>query len=351
MKNAVLTVFSGLLLTVAAGCSVATPSGPIRPAVPPLRKAEAAKIKARCAAIKKAIAPLAVRGIGLYPRAFNSGYSPESICKFIKSAGFNRIYFHISSETELDDRMKEFLAAAKKSGIPVMITVRQRDFYARHRGNRLLRNIRDEYPGLDGAVRHILQFNSTLPEECGKICGITVIMEPHRSTSENSVPGQRYAWSEKTFGPGLDNDLLMADTIETCRRLDTGSLPLTIAFPDFYHDLVKAGKLTCGKVDDFRNCRKPAPEILIMSSGNKPGQVVSGIREEISSVRSRSSILLGIELAGHVSISGDKLRRRDWRDLTRAVKYIVDYYKKYPEFRGVVISPLAVFEYLIMEQD
>ena len=64
-----------LFLAVAAGC-VSTPPAPIRPGVPPLRRAEKQLIDSRMRKLKSILAALPVRGIGLHPRAFDTGYAP-----------------------------------------------------------------------------------------------------------------------------------------------------------------------------------------------------------------------------------------------------------------------------------
>ena len=62
-------------------------------------------------------------------------------------------------------------------------------------------------------------------------------------------------------------------------------------------------------------------------------------------------VVLEIELAGHTSSSAGKLRRRDWRDLEKILGYVIREHQKYPAFRGIMLAPLPIFKYLIMEQD
>ena len=344
-----VTVFA--LLTAVAGCGVSTPPAAIRPAAPPLRRATEKQIKDRCAQLKALLAPLSVRGIGLHYRAFELGYAPEEICSFLSAAGFNRVYFHISSETELDERLTAFLAAAEKAGFKTEIILRHSQFHPRARGNKMLRSLRPSYPEVPEILRRVVEYNEKLPAEAGRLDGVTVWVEPQLYTATHPGTKQLFAWNEKAFGPGLDNDLLVRAALDMLRKLDPGDLPLTIAVPDFYQELAAQGKITKGTVLDFMATRPKTPDIMLMSTANKPSQIVDGTISELAATGREHRVLLGIELAGHVADTGARLRRRDWNDFTRIMTYVVREHRKHPEFRGLFLTPLVVLEFLITEQN
>ena len=328
-----------------------TPESPVVPAIQPLRRADRQQISRRCAAVKRVLAPLKVRGIGLYPRAFGAEYSPEQLCRFIADCGFNRIYFYITSESELDDRLTAFLAAAGKHRIGTEIVLRQSYFYARSRGNLLLRECFTFYPRIPEAVQLVARYNRNLPPEVRKIEGVTLVAEPHKFTANHAGVGEIYAWRDTAFGAGGDNDMLMRGIFEQLAEVDPGNMRLTVAFPDFYHDLAAAQKVTKGTTADFMKSGKNVSGVMLLASAGKPSSIVAGSAAEFAASNASQQILLGIELAEHASLNGDKLRRRDWSDLTRILGYVIREHRKYPAFRGVVISPLAVFEYLMMEKN
>lgn len=339
-------------LCLLAGCAVApAPAKVVSPAVVPMRKASAGEIRKRCAALKALLAPLAVREAGFSHRAFSAGFTPGKICRFVSSSGFNRIALQLSSVSELDKDFSAFLKAAGAEKLAVDVMLDQEDFRQYFTGRGLLRQ-----KSADSDLAEVLQkigaFNSDLPDDQTKISRIIVKIAPHRFVSDTrGSSGQIFAWSEKNAGPGLDNDMLMLRTLDMLRNLDVPGVEIAVAVPDFYHELVSEGKITRGKVSDFLTCRKDKVPVIIMSSGNKPGQVVSQSSNEFMSAGKNHELLLGIELAGHTSLSAGKLRRRDWRDLTRILDYVIREHKKYPAFRGVVLMPLPVLQYLIMEQD
>lgn len=339
-------------LCLLAGCAVVpAPAKVVSPAVVPMRKASAGEIKRRCAVLKALLAPLAVREAGFSHRAFSAGFTPEEICRFVSSSGFNRIALQLSSVSELDRDFSAFLKAAGAEKLAVDVMLDQEDFRRYFTGRGLWRQ-----KSADSDLAEVLQkigaFNSDLPDDQAKISRIIVKIAPHRFVSDTrGSSGQIFAWSEKNAGPGLDNDMLMLRTLEMLKNLDVPGIEIAVAVPDFYHELVLKGKITRGKVSDFLTCRKGKVPVIIMSSGNKPSQVVSQSSNEFMSAGKNHELLLGIELAGHTSRSSGKLRRRDWRDLTRILDYIIREHKKYPAFRGVVLMPLPVLQYLIMEQD
>ncbi|MBR7104207.1 MAG: hypothetical protein IKC65_04630 [Lentisphaeria bacterium] len=348
--RAVFRLTALLVLLGICGC-ISTPPEPIRPAVPPLRQATRKGVERRCAQLKKLLLPLKVRGIGLFHRAFELGYAPEEVCQFIRAAGFNRIYFHITSETELDGDLEKFLIAAEKVALPVEIVIRQGNFYPRSRGNYLLQQIRPRYPLLPEAVEHVVKYNQSLPPEAGKIDGITIVVEPHKFTAGHGGIGQIFAWDEKAYGPGRDNDMLVRETFDMLAALRPGDLPLTIAVPDFFQELAAEKKITKGTVLDFLSAHPSVSHLMILSTAHKPSDVVKGTLSELAVTEKNHKVLLGIELSAHASLTEQKLRRRDWKDLTRILSYVLGEHRKHAEFCGVMITPLAVLEHLILEQE
>lgn len=121
------------------------------------------------------------------------------------------------------------------------------------RGNWLLKLFVPGGTTLEKMLEHIREFEA---ESKGfRFSGITVIAEPHLFTMSNihRPKEQVYAWSESTYGPGLDNDMMMKLTLDKLEAFSTmlGGTPFTVAIPDFYQELAEDGKLTCGSVEDF----------------------------------------------------------------------------------------------------
>ena len=61
--------------------------------------------------------------------------------------------------------------------------------------------------------------------------------------------------------------------------------------------------------------------------------------------------MVGVNLAGHTSVDSGSLRRRDWNDLLRAMRYMLGRFEKHPQFEGFLLAPLASLEFVRMERD
>lgn len=342
-----------LLTALLTGCAAPQPVlPPVRPAAKPVRRASNAAVRQKYSRLKALLAPLKIRGAGISWRAFAGGYTPEEVCRFISNCGFNRVYIHVSSSAELDHSMTAFLQEVKAGKMTAEIVLRQSDFRPQYQRNSLIRYSRKKADGIPQMVQKIIEFNRSLPETAAKISGVVFVAEPHKFTGDpQGTTGQFFAWSEKTYGPGLDNDMLMKQTFEQIKKLAAGNMRLTVAFPDFYHDLAEQGKLSCGRIGDFSALLPGTDEMILISTGSKPTAIVAGTRGEMSSIPAKKTLILSLEIAGHTASSSGKLRRRDWKDFSAILDYVIREHKKYPEFQGIMLSPLSVLNHLIMEHD
>ena len=197
-------------------------------------------------------------------------------------------------------------------------------------------------------LAHLREFEAD--HESFRFSGVTVLAEPHLFTSANPRRPKNlvFAWSDKTFGPGLDNDRIMRATLQKLSAFgaELGSTPFTVAMPDFYEELVQEGKLSCGSVADFSAA---APKIMIRNAGNKPTEAVEVVRNELNAAKP-GSLLVSITLAEHTSVTAGSLRRRNWADFIRSLDYAIGQWKQYPAFDGVVLGPFSRIETLHQEK-
>ena len=117
---------------------------------------------------------------------------------------------------------------------------------------------------------------------------------------------------------------------------------------DFYHELAEAGKLPLGRVTDF--CAISS-RVLLLDSGNKPTVAAQVVENELAVMPKGASALIGINLAGHTSVDSGALRRRDWNDLMRAMRYLLGRFERHSAFEGFVLAPFAALEFILMERD
>lgn len=333
-------------LLVLAGCS--TPPRQVMPGVIPPHTAENAVSTARIKQFRDLTANFKVRGIGVYPEAFRERYTPTEVAERIQSLGFNRAYCYISTETALDDHLTSVLRELGKRSIPAEIVVFQRDYYRKNHANQLLRPFLFQYPTLKKAVQKVIDFNNDLPEDVKKISGLTIIAGAHDFTTANveRSHGQLYAWAEDRYGIGRDNDMLIRQLFAELKAIAAFEAlpPLTIGIPDFYHDKAVNGELSCGKVADFAKFGK----VMVINNGNVATQLVKRAENELKSAK--QPLLIAINLNNHTAQKDGGLRRRDWNDFCRAVDYAGKKFTAYSGFDGVVVSPLALIEFLRQER-
>ena len=341
-----LTVLSALIFWC-AGCS--TPARQVTPGATPPMLAESAESSARFDRFRAITAGFKVRGIGMFPEAFENRYAPAEIIAVVKKYGFNRLYCYITTEKALNENMIQLLREAGNAMIPAEIVLFQRDYYRKVHTNQLLRPLAGGYPTLKDAVLKVIEFNRELPEDVRKIAGITVITGAHtyNNTNVERSRGQLYAWAEDRYGIGKDNDMLMKQMFSLLK--DIAALPelppLTVAAQDFYHENAVAGKLSCGTVRDFSKLGK----VMVINRGNVATQLVKQVENELK-YAGKQPLLIAIPLADHTSFTSGKLRRRDWNDFCRAIEYAGKQFKAYPACAGIVVSPLAVIEFLRQEK-
>jgi len=349
MRN-LLSVIVAVLI---AGCA-ATPMRRTVPVVKPLRLADRETVEKRIGEFRKLTEPLAVRGVLCYPRAVMESEIPlDLVFSNVKKLGFNRIQARISSEEELDGRLRIFLETARRFEIPVELALAQRDFFVRSRGNRLLRKLLPGTPDILDAVRRVAAFNESLPPEL-RLAGIVVFLEPNRFVigSSNLPPDFLFAWNEKAYGPGLDNDLIVHSMFEMIRKFPeaAGTLPISVAVPDFLHEKALSGDLTIGTIADF--CAvKGIRGVTVIDTGNRPSQLFSGISNELKAAPKGAKIVISVPVAGHSSVESGALRRRDWKDFTRSLGYLIRNAGCHAAFDGVVIGPLAHLQFILNEKD
>ena len=349
----ILTFSAVLLLTLLSGCGVPNPgkAAPVLrlpdPAVSPQVAAERARD------FRNATAKLPVRGTWLFPKVFEINFTPTQVVDMVKELGCNRLYCRITSETELNDFFQQLLIEAERNQLDCEIVVDLFSFYPRREGNRVISIFRPDSPDLAEMVERII-------EHIGKdrayatVDGITVVVNPHRFSNKNlDLPKNlNYMWSNDTFGPGLDNDQLMKMALKVLHDLPEfpANVQLTVAVPDFYNELAKEGKLSCGRFSDFVSCRPTPPRLMVIGYGNKPSELVKVIHDELATPGiPPGRVLVLTEMAPHTSVDAGRMRRRDWADFLRIITHVRQESEQHPAFGGLVVGPLGILKILQME--
>ncbi len=341
-----------LALLFAAGCASSVP--PVKVCSDPTP--EELRIAARSAELAELLRPLPIRSTMLKLPA--SPLAPEEATRMLRAlqaCGFNRLAVTVDrlsafEEPDEDDALLVLLNAAAECEVPVELVLRQKDFVRQFRGNAFLRLFRSETANLPEAARLAAKFIAD-QEEAVRPVGVTVVVEPHLFTAgaPGRPQGELFAWSEKSYGTGFDNDHLMATALgELSESVEALSpLPVTAGIADFYQEKAAAGELSCGSVEDFL---KITPRIVVYNSGNKPSELLKTVENELAAATEEDSVLVAVTIAPHTAITSGALRRRDWRDLTRAVNYAIEKWQACPAFGGMALGPFPLIELLLAEE-
>ncbi len=343
-------IAAGAVVFSLTGC-VSTPVTPQREAAAPVMRVDESVASGRKAALNEAIIDEPVRGVTVYPASWKN-HTADDVISRVKSYNFNRVYFVITSERELDDRLAELIQCADREGVAPYIFLRQRDYYPRHRGNLIVRHLRPEYPQIADMTRIIGEFAGKL-EENVKINGFTILLEPHRfNLLEQRKRGIHpcFVWKDDAFGIGKDNDMLVEKTFADAGVLSKSSIPFTPAIADFYHEWAEDGKLAKGRINDVSALAANAPEVILLMTGNKPTVSIAGVKNELKAAQANSVILL-FAVADHLSVSRERFRRRTFTDFVRAVKYGREKLSGYPAKAGIITGPLRALEYMCYEKE
>ncbi len=341
-----------LLLILAAGCAEMPLESSSLVTAPP--RVEPAVVEARAAALKELLAECPVRGVLIEPEHLTAGYiaEPGKLVRNAGAFGFNRLFLVLPDTAMLSaDWFPRLAAAAHERGMALELLLFQSDYVYHYRGNRIIRIFLSGGPTLPDAARKILAYNrSHRPEQ--RIDAVTVAIEPDSFTlaNQNRPKDLLFAWSDRTFGPGLDNDRIMAYTVDRvaeAARLFAGKVGFTVGTGDFYQELIESGKLTRGGIGELLEV---APRVLVRNTGNKPSEAVEVVQNELAVAGTPGSVLIGVNVAEHTAVESGALRRRDWNDLVRALAHAMDQWRLAPAFGGVVLGPFHLIETLQKEE-
>lgn len=303
-------------------------------------------LKARIEQFRDAVGDKCDSGTWLYPKNFETSFTAEELVAMLQDFGYTRIYCRITSEKELDEYFLALLVAAENAGIKTEIIIDLFSFYSRKGENTIWSNILPSSPNVTAMVQTIID-RFKHDSAYATLDGITIVVNPHRFTGKNlDFPKNvHFVWSESTYGIGLDNDEMMKISLNIIRNLPEmpAGLQLSIAIPDFYDTLVAEGKLSCGTIADFMKARNDNPKLIVICYGNVPTELKRDSEDELKLKEpSPRSVLLLVQLANHTSVRSGKIRRRDWNDFTKIIRFLREKAEKHTSFGGIISGPFGL---------
>ncbi|MDD3886703.1 MAG: hypothetical protein PHI35_07520 [Victivallaceae bacterium] len=309
----------------------------------------------RAAELRQALAVCPNRILVVRPGQLLPEYllKPEAIIEHAGKLGFNRINVMLGEDDDPDrEFMSRLFKAAHKADMKIGITIRQTDFVKRFRSTAVLRHFAKAGTSLPEIAENLADFIDSQPDD-EKISAVTVIIEPQafvKGRPENPKD-LLFVWSNGKSGKDSDNDQIVEYTMRNLRiaRDELAPTPLIIGVPDFLHDMVGAGLLKYGTVQDFLDISGATPGVALLSTGNKPSEVLDGVTAELNSTKDPGSLLVAVYLAEHSSVEKGALRKRNWADFIRAIDYAINEWQKNPAFGGVALGPFTSLESILKE--
>ena len=343
-KICVFTLFCVIFFV--SGCS--SPEI-VRRTLPP---EEQQRLDEKASLLAEKLKAFPVRAVTLESTRVRQEYAPDLVER-IGKMGFNRILLHLLKGEEYDEQLAAFTGFCTQAGIEVYGSFRQNEIVLRSHPNQIIRKFFADEETLSFAVAAVAGQNRGFPVE-QQLKGFSVAVAPHCFTAQIQERPYNcpYTWSEKRFGEGLDNECLIGYTLQELEKVDqaVAPLPLMVQIPDFYHDLVKAGKLKKGSMKDFSDFNGRSHELILLNSGNKPSELRERVEQELQDAPGNTPVIIAIDMAPHSAVTKGELRRRDWNDFVRAVGYGAGHYSSFRNFSGIVLGPWFRLEVILEEK-
>lgn len=276
----------------------------------------------------------------------------QALMSRLRALSVNHAYLAAESMEILMDRSERadltaMIQSMSKAGIACDIVLPQHLFLSRRAGSFLLRVWAAGESPLAEAVAAASSLKTFLPEDV-PAPGVTVWAALHRMTkdNENLPPGAIYRWNEADYGPGSDNDrimaLFLADLAAWQKLAASRGVRFSVAFPAFYHEKARQGGLTKGLVTDFLAV---ADTVLVIGYGAKPSEYLRSL-DGVLKDDAAGRIRCGMVLSGHMSESVGALRRRSWQDFFQILTVMHQRCEMRPGYGGMVLIPWQSVELL-----
>ena len=236
-----------------------------------------------------------------------------------------------AADSAFDRQLRALLSELAGRRVPVRFLLRQGSFY---------RDSGQQRPWVE-AAREVAGRIQTLPEP-ERPQGLLLALEPHRFTAltRNRPRSLLYAWGDKHYGPGLDNDQLLKLTLEDLVRVREllAPLPVIPILPSFYPEEQAKKRLSVGDpAVDYG-----APPLAVTAYGEKPSVMTASVSTLLARLQDTPrAVTVEVILARHTYETTISLRRRDWADLMAILTYALRDWERQPAYQGLLFNSYA----------
>lgn len=272
---------------------------------------------------------------------------PDQLAKRLAVLGITEVYVNYNGEFfsngSYQTALAQLLAALKNHNIKAGLAFKMSDAVWKRSANFIVRNfINPKHDMLGEITDRIKTFNRRYPET--PFTGVVFDMNVEDFSGHNlAVPGgQIYGWSDTTFGPGRDNDMLVKDgfaMLAEIRRALPG-INIGCLFSSELNYYAENGALSTGKAADFAAA---ADTLFIRINASASAEIVR-TAAALFAQGGEKQISLYLELAIHAENDRPALRRRSFLQFMTGLSAVDSGCGKYPEFRGLAFDSFAGLE-------
>lgn len=268
--------------------------------------------------------------------------------------GFSDIFLQSNWNDVRDEKrtfMENFVADALKHKLRVWMILETEPLHGRYQKTayidpRYLPGVFD-FDKFFAEAEWVCDFSDELKSKgCGALSGVALRVSPssitllNRRYSDNSL----FAWSDRKYGYGNDNDTLMKKSFSLLGKLKHlfKDLPLLVITENFYHEAVSGKLLSCGSINDFLVYGR---SVALLCPKEKPSQIFRVCKNELMQAGRKRSVIVMVDVLydvyreGDDDFAGDKRWKKFMKDLQ-----LLYHLRKYPAFEGVIINDFEGME-------
>jgi hypothetical protein len=288
------------------------------------------EIKGRLAELKSLVKGMDL-GVYIYSRTLDT-YAGQykNLAERCTALGITEVYLSFSSKSGRSDKkyqkkIQQFIGALHKQNILV---------YASFLDHKILVG---EKP-LGEALQGFEAYNKTSPKST-RFDGICADIEPHIIKKGRDFPETfKLRWDgKKGYGKGLDNDLLVQQTISLLEevRKTLPDIAFAQSIPHFFHHHAVNGDMEKGRVSDFL---KPCDFVVLMAYSDQPKKIVKYARDELKDNKNKKSVMVAVKTSIKTKGGGGdstSLHGAGWKKMILSLKEVIKDASKHSSFRGI----------------
>ncbi|MFT5882744.1 MAG: hypothetical protein ACI9FG_001251 [Crocinitomicaceae bacterium] len=288
------------------------------------------EVKERTSNLKHLVKGLDL-GVYIYSRTLDTYVGKhKSLSERCSALGITEVYLSFSSKSGMKDKkyqakIQQFIGAFHEVNILV---------YASFLDHRILVGEKS----LDESLQGFKSYNKSSKKSM-RFDGICADIEPHIIKIGRNFPKTfKPRWDGKNgYGKGLDNDLLVQQTISLLGdvREALPDISLAQSIPHFFHHHAVNGDMEKGRVSDFLT---PCDFVVLMAYSDQSKKIFSYSKDELKDNKKKKSVMIAMKSSIKTKGGGGdstSLHGAGWKNMILSLKDVIKNANKHSSFRGI----------------